>query len=130
VRVSRRQRFVSDRLHAPTMSTDVRDLLHRLVGGDPAAGPAVVALADQGSPDPAVHVAAAVLTGSPARLDAAAALAKRPRERQLVALTRAHLGADRDLFDALVRDHLATYPDQLLAAWLAARPADPPRRTR
>ena len=32
---------------------------------------------------------------------------------------------DADLLDALVRDHLADHPDNLLAAWIAARPHQP-----
>ncbi len=37
-------------------------------------------------------------------------------------LADAHLRADADLLDALVRDHLADHPDHLLAAWIAGRP--------
>lgn len=100
------------------------DLLLRVVGGDPAAERAV-AEAAHSSTDVGVLVAAAALTGSTAVADRAAELATRPRDRQLVALTRAYLAATPDLFDALVRDHLACYPDHLLAAWLAGRAAHP-----
>ena len=44
-------------------------------------------------------------------------LVRRPPRR----LTLLHLDGSAELFDALVRDHLATYPDHLLAAWLAGR---------
>jgi hypothetical protein len=40
----------------------------------------------------------------------------------------AHLHDDHELLDALVREHLADYPDSLLAAWIAAKhthPTDP-----
>jgi len=96
------------------------ELLLRLIGGDPTAERAVIEGADE-SNDVAALVAAAVLTDSPRGLQRAAGLAVRPRERQLVALAVAYLEAPSDLFDALVRDHLATYPDHLLAAWLATR---------
>lgn len=66
-------------------------------------------------------VVGAVLTGSTVALDRAAGLATTSRDRQLVALAKAHLEGADDLFDALVRDHLATYPDHVLAAWLATR---------
>lgn len=66
-------------------------------------------------------VTGAVLTGSTDPLDRAAALATTARDRQLVVLARAHLDGNADLFDALVRDHLASYPDHVTAAWLATR---------
>ncbi|MDR7255418.1 hypothetical protein J2X46_004425 [Nocardioides sp. BE266] len=95
-------------------------LLGRLVGGDPAAADQVrTAAADTRSVP--VLVAAAVVTGSVEPLHRAAGLATTTRDRQLVALAEARLTAGDDVFDALVRDHLADYPDQLLAAWMAAR---------
>ena len=54
-------------------------------------------------------------------LDRALARAATTRERQLVAIGSAHLEADDDRLDALVRDHLADHPDNLLAAWIAAQ---------
>jgi hypothetical protein len=66
-------------------------------------------------------VAGAVLTGSTDPLDRAAELATCTRDRQLVVLARAHLEGADDLFDALVRDHLASYPDHVIAAWIATR---------
>ena len=95
-------------------------LLHRLVGGDPAVEAEVVdALADTASTS--VLVAGAILTGSTGPLARATDLATTARDRQLVVLARAHLEGADELFDGLVRDHLATYPDHLLAAWIAAR---------
>ena len=41
------------------------------------------------------------------------------RDRQLVAVAAADLEGDHDLFDALIRDHLADHPDNVLAAWIA-----------
>ncbi|HEY0644911.1 MAG TPA: hypothetical protein VGD39_15900 [Nocardioides sp.] len=104
------------------MNHEPHGLVRRLVGGDAGAEADVVALARAGTDDVPVLVAAAVVAHDVVLLDAAAGLARQPRDRQLTALGRALLDADVDLFDALVRDHLATYPDQLLAAWLAARP--------
>ena len=37
-----------------------------------------------------------------------------------MAITRAHLGGNRDLVDALARDHLVEYPDSLIVAWIAS----------
>ena len=41
------------------------------------------------------------------------------RERQTVAIAAAHLRGDRDLVDALARDHLIEHPDSVLVAWIA-----------
>lgn len=103
------------------MSTDQTALLHRLVGGDAAAADEVLALAPTSEFAPLL-VAAALLTRDATHLDRAAAHAVHPRERQLVAIAGAHLRGDADLLDALLRDHLAEFPDHLLAAWIAGRP--------
>ena len=42
-----------------------------------------------------------------------------------MAIASAHLEADDDRLDALVRDHLADRPDSLLAAWIAAQHVRP-----
>jgi hypothetical protein len=109
------------------MAHDAQQLLLRLVADDRDAEAQVIALAAHerdGAQTPSVPllVAAAVLTQDGGFADLAAESATQPRDRQLVALARVLLQGDRALFDALVRDHLATYPDQLLASWLAARP--------
>ncbi|WP_395658420.1 hypothetical protein [Nocardioides sp.] len=102
--------------HGPTESP----LVLRLVGGDPAARQEVVdALPTSTSID--LLVAGAVITGTRTPLDRAGDLASASRDRQLVALAAAHLDGRTEVFDALVRDHLSTYPDHLLAAWIAAR---------
>ena len=95
-------------------------LLRRLVGGDVDAEAEVLAsVADTTSVG--VLVAAAVLTRSAAPLARAATLAAGPRERQLVVLARAVVEGADELFDGLVRDHLASYPDHLMASWIATR---------
>jgi len=38
-----------------------------------------------------------------------------------VAVAAAYLGGDHSFFDALIRDRLADHPDNVLAAWMAAR---------
>ena len=109
------------RHQTPLPRRDDPALLGRLVGGDVAAEAEVVAAAaDSGSVG--VVVAAAVLTGSSEHLVRAAALARGTKERQLVVLARAHVEGATELFDGLVRDHLAGYPDHLVAAWIATRP--------
>ena len=55
-----------------------------------------------------------------ALLEQAADQASTTRDRQLVAIATAHLDGDDDRLDALVRDHLADHPDNVLAAWIAA----------
>lgn len=93
----------------------------RLIGGDPEAAAAVLALARTSS-DPSVLVAAAELTNDLSYLRRAGALADTVRDRQLVVLADAHLRRRTDRFAVLVRDHLAEHPDHLLAAWIAGRP--------
>jgi hypothetical protein len=72
------------------------------------------------SDDPTLLVAAAL--GAPdaeALLARATAFATTERDRQLIAIAAAHLRGERDLVDALARDHLVDYPDSVLAAWIA-----------
>jgi hypothetical protein len=97
-------------------------LVHRLIGGDPSAASQVIR-ASETSSSPPLLVAAALLGRPGELLDRAEALATTSRDRQLVALARAHLGGDADRLDALVRDHLSEYPDNLLASWIAGRRA-------
>jgi hypothetical protein len=96
-------------------------LLHRLIGGDPSAASQVIRTSETSS-SPPLLVAAALLGRQGELLDRAEALSTTNRDRQLVALARAHLGGDTDRLDALVRDHLSEYPDNLLASWIAGRP--------
>ena len=94
-------------------------LLHRLVVGDAAAIAAIVE-ASRISDDPMVLVAAALFAPDGAGLLArAAGMAASTRDRQLVAIAGAHLQGERDLVDALSRDHLVDHPDNVLVAWIA-----------
>jgi hypothetical protein len=93
-------------------------LLHRMIGGSRDARTEVLARAAS-STSPPLLVAAAVLAGDPEVLARAGRHAATVRDRQLVAVAHARLRGDDDLFDALVRDHLAEHPDNLLAAWIA-----------
>jgi len=95
-------------------------LLRRLVVGDDAAIAAIVE-ASRTSDDPLILVAAALF--APDRdglLDRARDVAKSTRERQLVAIATAHWRGERELVDALARDHLADYPDSLIVSWIAS----------
>jgi hypothetical protein len=67
---------------------------------------------------------AALLDDRDDRLDRAAALAVSSRQRQVVAIARAHRRGERELVDALARDHLVDFPDSVLVAWIAAASAD------
>ena len=46
-------------------------------------------------------------------------LATTTRDRQLVAIAHAHRRGERELVDALARDHLVDHPDNVLVAWIA-----------
>lgn len=97
-------------------------LLHRLIGGDPSVA-AEILLASPTSCSTPLLVAAALLDQGPELLARADAAATTNRDRQLVALARAYLSGDTDRLDVLVRDHLSEYPDNVLASWIAGRPA-------
>jgi len=101
-------------------TSQVTGLLNRLIGGSGDAGVEVLARATS-STSPALLVAAALLARDSDVLTRAGRLAATVRDRQLVALADARLRGDEDLFDALVRDHLAEHPDSLLAAWIAGQ---------
>ena len=94
-------------------------LLHRLVLGDATAIAAIVE-ASSASSDPMVLIAAALFApDGDALMARAAGLARTTRDRQLVAVAAAHRRGDRELVDALARDHLVDHPDNLLVAWIA-----------
>jgi ABC-type uncharacterized transport system ATPase subunit len=110
-------------------------LLHQFVVGD-AAGTAAIVNASRTSKDPMVLVAAALFAADAEDLMArAAGMAASTRERQLVAIAGAHLRGDRELVDALARDHLVDHPDHVLVAWIAgashraSRPTNPTSRS-
>ena len=125
----RRQPIVSARFDSEVMPEDIENLLRRLIGGD-AQAPAAILDRATTSRSPTLLVAAALLSDDPdVLLGRAAQHAESTRDRQLTAVAAAHLRHDHELLDALVRDHLADYPDSLLAAWIAAkhtRPTNPP----
>ena len=96
--------------------TDADQVLGRLVLGDATAIDAARA-----SGDPTVLVAASLLApDGEALLARAAVLARTTRDRQLVAIARAHRAGSGDLVDALARDHLVDHPDSVLVAWIAS----------
>lgn len=103
------------------MPDDTDHLIRRLIGGDEAAPRQILDRA-RSSRSPILLVAAALLADHPAEFLARAARnATTTRDRQLVAIAEAHLDDDPELADAFVREHLADHPDNLLAAWIAAR---------
>ena len=117
------QRGVSGSLDAgPMAPTLPEQLLHQLVVGDAAAITAIVE-ASRTSDDPTILVAAALFAPDGDGLMASAAgMAATTRDRQLVAIATAHLRGDRDLVDALARDHLVDHPGSVLVSWIAAHP--------
>jgi predicted RNA-binding protein YlqC (UPF0109 family) len=97
----------------------MHQLLRRLVTGDDAAIAAIVC-ASRTSNDPLILVAAALFAPDGERLlGRAGRLASTTRDRQLVAIAVAHRRGDRELVDALARDHLVDHPDNVLVAWIA-----------
>jgi len=104
------------------MPDETETLLRRMISGDQGAAAAVLAGA-RTSDAPSLLVAAALISGDRdgLLLARAAAHATKTRDRQLVAVAAADLEGNHGLFDALIRDHLADYPDNVLAAWIATR---------
>jgi hypothetical protein len=107
---------------------DAEAMVRRAIGGDAAAITWITRHADT-SGDAAVITMAAVLEWSQARIDHAQSLATTSRDRQAVAIARAHLAGRRDLVDALARDHLADHPGSILVAWIASGAAGRTRAT-
>ena len=101
-------------------ANDSDRLIRGLIGGQATAAVDIVGRAPT-SEDPVVVAAAALIDpGAPELLARAAELAQTTRGRQLVAIAAAYLAGDRELVDALARDHLVDHPDSLLVAWIAA----------
>ena len=95
-------------------------LIHQLVVGD-AAAIATIVEASRTSDDPMILVAAALFALDGDDLMArAGGMAATTRDRQLVAIATAHRRGERELVDALARDHLVDHPDNVLVAWIAA----------
>lgn len=103
------------------MPDDIHDLVRRLIGNDDTAPREILERAKTDH-TPLLLVAAALIADRPDEFLARAALnATAPKDRQLVAIASSHVRGDKDLVDALVRDHLADHPDNILAAWIAAK---------
>ncbi len=94
-------------------------VIRRAIGGDAASVAAILADADTVD-DPVTITMAALLQGDSHRLERALRMARTSRDRQLVAIARAHLAGDSELVDALARDHLATFPGSLIVSWIAS----------
>ena len=108
----------------PAIVAGMNELLRRLVTGDDAAITAIVE-ASQTSDDPLILVAAALFAPRGVAPDGyrllvrAERVASTTRDRQLVAIAAAHHRGDRELVDALARDHLVDHPGNVLVAWIA-----------
>src|SRR4051794_21373442 len=100
-------------------SEHTEEMLRRLVLGDEAATAAIVE-ASRCSDDPLVLVAAALFAADgDGLLIRAESVAATTRDRQLVAIASAHRRGERELVDALARDHLVDHPGSVLVAWIA-----------
>ena len=99
---------------------DPENLIHQLAVAD-TAGVELLVDAARTSTDVTTLVAAALFAPDAGLLlDRAAARATSTRERQLVAIARAHVDGDRDRVGVLARDHLVDHPDGVLVAWITA----------
>jgi hypothetical protein len=97
----------------------MHELIDRLVVGDAVAVAAIVE-ASRTSDDPQILVAAALFgPDGDGLLARAEGLARTTRDRQLVTIAAAHRRGERELVDALARDHLIDHPDNVLVAWIA-----------
>ena len=97
-------------------------LIRQAIGGNSDAMARIGAQADV-TDDPMLLVMAALSAYLPdvsPLLDRAAAAAAHRQDRQLIAIVRAHLAGDRELVDALARDHLVDFPGSYLVAWVAS----------
>jgi hypothetical protein len=102
------------------------NVIHQLALGDAATIAEIVERA-HASDDVNTLVAAALFASdSTDLLDRAGLIALTTRDRQVVAIARAHVAGDVDLVDALARDHLVDHPTSVLVAWITANPYPPP----
>jgi hypothetical protein len=93
--------------------------IRRAIGGDRSAVAWVKDHAS-GDGDPVLLVLTGVLEGRREPLSRALSAATTTRDRQIVAIADAFLRDDRDLVDALAREHLVDHPDSVVVAWIAA----------
>jgi hypothetical protein len=104
------------------MTDEAAELIRQAIGGNSDAIAWIGAQADV-TDDPVVLVMAALLArlpDAPQLLDRAAVVSSHREDRQLVAIARSHLAGDRELVDALARDHLVDFPSNYLVAWVAS----------
>jgi hypothetical protein len=100
-------------------SESTTELLRRFVTGDELAIAALVE-SSRCSDDPLVLVVAALFAvDGDGLLARAEGIAATTRDRQLVAIAAAHRRGERELVDALARDHLVDHPASFLVAWIA-----------
>lgn len=93
--------------------------IREAIGGDRRSIDWISIHADT-SENAVVVVMAALLEPGRKRLMRADQVATTSRDRQIVAIARAHLSGDAELVDALARDHLVDFPDSLIVSWIAS----------
>ena len=73
------------------------------------------------SDDPTVLIVAALFDVGPnTTLDRARQVARTTRDRQLVAISTAHIAGDHQRTEAMIREHLVDHPDHPIVAWITA----------
>jgi hypothetical protein len=100
-------------------NVDPAQVLHHLAVGDATAITEIVETSRSSDDAMTLVVAALFAPDGQELLARAGQLAATTRERQTVAIAFAHLNGDRELVDALARDHLIEHPDSVLVAWIA-----------
>jgi enterochelin esterase-like enzyme len=100
----------------------VTAVLGRLLAGDPLAA-VLVAAAVRDHPESfdAAAAFAASVDSSPESLERARALAKTRRDRQHLVIVECWLSGDAARTTLLARDHLASFPDDVVVSWLVAQ---------
>jgi hypothetical protein len=88
------------------------------------------------SEEPVLLIAAALFdrtlfrAATPDLMARAAACAASTRDRQLLAIGAAHLAGETERLEALAREHLVDFPDNVLVSWMVATSASVPRSSR
>ena len=94
----------------------VDTVIRQAIGGDVDAISWIAAHADTVDDRGPARDGRLSWNGIPVASTAPAPSPSTSRDRQVVEIARAHLDGERELVDALARDHLVDYPDSLIVA--------------
>jgi hypothetical protein len=107
---------------SPDSDHVVSAVIARLVAGDPLA-PMLIAAAVRDYPASFEVAAAYALTVDPSSesIERALSLATMRRNRQHLAIVECWLSGDRDRVWVLAREHLSSFPEDVVISWLAGQ---------